>query len=91
MSKGKQSTFLKGQKGTNRGRSENRVSARTVQGRRSDMPNSTKVGQGEGIASRGYDVAERRAVQSGKNKPNGLRSNLDVSIKKKEVENEQGN
>ena len=76
MSKGKQSTFLKGQKQKNSGISESRVSVRTTTGRRSDMPNSTKVGQGEGIAHRGLDVAKKRAEQQnkGRNKPNGERS-----------------
>jgi hypothetical protein len=63
MSKGKQSTFLKGQKQKNSGRSEGRVSARTVEGRRSDMPNSTKVGQGTGYTKRGFNVQEKRSHQ----------------------------
>lgn len=64
MKSEKKSTFLKGLKRVNPKRSENRVAARTMEGRRSDKPNSTKVGQGSCYVDRDFDVQKKRAEQA---------------------------
>lgn len=65
--KGKRSTFLTSMKSKNSGRSESRVGMRTATGRRSNFPNSSKVGAGANArVRRGYNVALVKARQEGK-------------------------
>ena len=79
----KKSSFLKGLKSKNTGRSQARVSGRTMAGRRSDKPNSTKVGQGACYTDRNFDVPLVRAEQEKGGEPDTRRSNRYESRKPK--------